>query len=97
MNENQQAILATLNSIPYGHVCSYGEIARRAGLPGYARLVCRVLRELPDREHTPWWRVLRADGKSAMAPDSPAGALQRQRLREEGLQFKGEKVLGPWW
>ncbi len=97
MGEKQQAILMALNSIPKGHVSSYGEVAKRAGLPGYARLVCRVLRELPDRNTTPWWRVVRADGKSAMSADSPGGAEQRRKLKAEGVEFKGEKIVGPWW
>lgn len=97
MTEAQLAILTALNAIPYGHVTSYGEIARRAGLPGYARLVCRVLRELPDRGKTPWWRVVRSDGKSAMSAESASGAEQRRRLHAEGIEFKGEKIIGPWW
>jgi methylated-DNA-protein-cysteine methyltransferase-like protein len=97
MGEHQQAILLALNSIPKGRVTSYGDVAKRAGLPGYARLVCRVLRELPDRAKTPWWRVVRADGRSAMSADSVGGAEQRRRLKAEGIQFKGEKILGPWW
>lgn len=86
-----------LNAIPKGHVTSYGEVAKRAGLPGYARLVCRVLRELPDRAATPWWRVVRADGRSAMDADSASGAEQRRRLKAEGVEFRGEKIVGPWW
>jgi methylated-DNA-protein-cysteine methyltransferase-like protein len=97
VGEKQQAILMALNAIPEGHVTSYGEVAKRAGLPGYARLVCRVLRELPDRAGTPWWRVVRADGRSAMSADSKAGAEQRRRLQAEGVNLKGEKILGPWW
>lgn len=97
MGEKQQAILVALNAIPKGHVTSYGEVAKRAGLPGYARLVCRVLRELPDRAKTPWWRVVRADGRSAMSEDSAGGAEQRRRLKAEGLEFKGDRILGPWW
>jgi len=38
MNEKAAAIIATLKAIPPGHVTSYGEVANRAGLPGYARL-----------------------------------------------------------
>lgn len=97
MTEQQQAILTALNAIPPGHVTSYGEVARRAGLPGYARLVCRVLRELPDRGQTPWWRVIRADGRFGMGEDCAAGREQRQRLKAEGLQFRGDRVTGPWW
>jgi methylated-DNA-protein-cysteine methyltransferase-like protein len=97
MTEKQQAILMALNSIPPGHVTSYGEVARRAGLPGYARMVCRVLRELPDRSRTPWWRVIRADGRFGMAEDCSAGREQRLRLREEGITIERDRVRGPWW
>lgn len=97
MGEKQQAILVALNAIPPGHVTSYGEIARRAGLPGYARLVCRVLRELPDRSATPWWRVIRADGRFGMDENCTAGREQRQRLHAEGVGMKADRVTGPWW
>jgi methylated-DNA-protein-cysteine methyltransferase-like protein len=98
MGENQQAILAALNAIPKGHVVSYSGVAKRAGLTsGYARLVCRVLRDLPERHSTPWWRVIRSNGTSAMSADSTGGAEQRRRLKAEGVQSKGEKFLGPWW
>lgn len=98
MDEHRAAILATLQAIPAGHVTSYGEVARRAGLPGYARFVCRVLRELPDRGRTPWWRVIRADGRLAMDADSHSGREQRRRLQAEGLAFRNaDRVTGPWW
>ena len=97
MDEKRAAILATLHAIPAGHVTSYGEVARRAGLPGYARFVCRVLRELPDRARTPWWRVVRADGHLAMASDTPGGRAQRKHLRAECLQIVNDRVRGPWW
>lgn len=95
--EKGMAIVATLNAIPKGYVTSYGEVAKRAGLPGYARFVCRVLRELPDRGKTPWWRVIRSDGRFAMGIEVGSGKTQYTRLKAEGLEIKGEKVLGPWW
>lgn len=93
----KEAILATLHAIPYGHITSYGEVAKRAGLPGYARYVCRVLRDVPDRGEIPWWRVIRSDGKLAMGIEGGYGKLQYDTLRAEGIQFKGSKALGPWW
>ncbi|MFP5383700.1 MAG: MGMT family protein [Gammaproteobacteria bacterium] len=97
MDEKRAAILATLQAIPPGHVTSYGEVARRAGLPGYQRFVCRVLRELPDRTTTPWWRVLRSNGQLAMGDDSNGGREQRQRLAAEGVLITNNRVRGPWW
>ncbi|MFP5440706.1 MAG: MGMT family protein [Gammaproteobacteria bacterium] len=97
MDEKRAAILAALLAIPAGHVTSYGEVARRAGLPGYQRYVCRVLRELPDRARTPWWRVIRADGRFAMDAGSRGGREQRRRLAAEGLEIVNDRVRGPWW
>jgi len=97
MDEKRAAILAALHAIPEGHVTSYGEVARRAGLPGYQRYVCRVLRELPDRARTPWWRVIRADGRFAMEATSRGGREQRKRLAAEGLEIVNDRVRGPWW
>lgn len=96
-DEKRRAIIATLHAIPPGHVTSYGEVARRAGLPGYARFVCRVLRELPDRAKTPWWRVIRSDGRFAMTATSGGGREQRRRLKAEGLVITNDRVRGPWW
>ncbi|MFL7979428.1 MGMT family protein, partial [Xanthomonas vasicola] len=35
-------ILEVIRAIPVGEVAGYGEVAKRAGLPGRARLVARV-------------------------------------------------------
>lgn len=97
MDEKRSAILATLAAIPAGCVTSYGEVARRAGLPGYQRFVCRVLRELPDRTTTPWWRVLRGDGRLALDAGTNSGREQRARLCAEGVTVANDRVRGPWW
>lgn len=96
-DDKRQAILTTLASIPPGHVTSYGELAKRAGLPGYARFVCRVLRDLPDRSTFPWWRVIRSDARFGMEEGSSCGDEQRRRLKKEGLMIEGDRVRGPWW
>jgi alkylated DNA nucleotide flippase Atl1 len=80
------AILRVIRSIPPGCVASYGEIATRAGLPGRARLVGRVLGDFaaPD---LPWFRVLRSDGRIAFAKGSQP--------------FRGKSAISPrracWW
>lgn len=80
----EAAILAAIRAIPAGEVAGYGQIAQRAGLPGRARLVARVLArgEHPD---LPWHRVLRADGKIAFPPGSTGFIEQRKRLLAEGV------------
>ncbi|MBS0465253.1 MAG: MGMT family protein [Proteobacteria bacterium] len=84
-------ILAAIRAIPCGRVAGYGVIARRAGLPGRARLVARILSGNDDPT-LPWHRVLRSDGRIAFPPDSPEAAEQAQRLRAEGVPVENGRV-----
>ena len=77
-------ILRAIRSIPEGCVASYGELAARAGLPGRARMVGRILGELPDAK-LPWHRVLRSDGRIAFPPGSRSFREQVRRLAGEGV------------
>nr|WP_052100995.1 MGMT family protein [Lysobacter arseniciresistens] len=86
-------ILAAIRAIPPGRVAGYGEVARRAGLPGRARMVARLLSGNGDRD-LPWHRVLRSDGRIAFPPDSPEFAEQSQRLRAEGVRVENGRVRG---
>jgi methylated-DNA-protein-cysteine methyltransferase-like protein len=80
------AIVSVVAAIPAGTVISYGEIAERAGLPRRARLVARVLSQLPDGNGLPWHRVLRAGGHIAFAPGSADFCRQRELLLAEGCK-----------
>ena len=84
-------ILAAIRAIPAGQVAGYGHVARRAGLPGRARLVARVLRDHGDPD-LPWPRVLRSDGRIAFPPASEGFAEQTQRLRAEGVDVRDGRV-----
>ena len=46
-DDRRMRILATVDSIPYGRVSSYGRVAEEAGFPRGHRQVARALRELP--------------------------------------------------
>lgn len=87
------AIIAAIRAVPKGEVAGYGEIARRAGLPGRARMVARLLSNNQDSE-LPWHRILRSDGSIAFAKDSVHYAEQTQRLRAEGVEVVNGKVRG---
>jgi methylated-DNA-protein-cysteine methyltransferase-like protein len=78
-----QRILATVDSIPSGRVASYGDVAREAGLPRRARLVGRVLSELPRGSRLPWHRVVNAAGR--LSPRAGGTQEQRRRLAREGV------------
>lgn len=89
-----QRILAAIRAVPRGQVASYGAIARRAGLPGRARLVARVLGQNDDPA-LPWHRILRSDGRIAFPADTPAFQEQSQRLRAEGVDVRNGRVRLP--
>ena len=84
-------IARTILSIPEGSVSSYGEIATRAGLPGRARLVGRVLGVWAG-EALPWHRVLRSDGRSAFPPGSASFRKQVRLLAAEGVLVVNRRV-----
>lgn len=89
-----ERILAAIRAIPRGEVAGYGHVARRAGLPGRARLVARVLAGNEDPE-LPWHRVLRSDGRIAFAPGSKGFREQGRRLRAEGVMVDKGRVRMP--
>lgn len=86
------AILAAVRAIPEGSVASYGEVARRAGLPRRARLVARTLAGCDAV--VPWHRVVRSDGRIAFAEGSKGFREQVRRLRAEGLTVTRGRVAG---
>ena len=86
-------ILAAIRAIPAGEVAGYGEVARRAGLPGRARLVARLLGQNEDPA-LPWHRVLRSDGRIAFPEGSKGFREQSQRLRAEGVRVESGRVKG---
>lgn len=78
-------IFAAIRAIPRGETAAYGVVAQRAGLPGRARMVARLLSQSSDPK-LPWHRVLRSDGRSAFPPGSPHHQEQLARLRREGVR-----------
>jgi methylated-DNA-protein-cysteine methyltransferase-like protein len=92
MNDAHARVYAAIAAIPPGRVASYGAIAARAGLPGRARLVGRLLGEVPEGMVLPWFRVLRASGHIAMPPGSRGFREQSRLLRAEGVEVKNGRV-----
>lgn len=87
-------ILAAIRAVPRGSVAGYGRIAQRAGLPGRARLVARVLGRNDDPA-LPWHRIVRSDGRIAFPPGSPGFEEQARRLLAEGVELRNGRVRIP--
>lgn len=86
-----ERILAAIRAVPRGQVAGYGHIAQRAGLPGRARMVARILSENTD-PGLPWHRILRSDGRIAFPQGSMGCREQSQRLRAEGVAVENGRV-----
>jgi methylated-DNA-protein-cysteine methyltransferase-like protein len=93
MSEAAQQFYAVIQAIPEGRLCSYGDIARLAGLPGQARRVGRVLSQLPKDSHLPWFRVVNSRGKISFPEQSQAYLRQIQYLMDEGSAEPDGKLL----
>ena len=76
-----------VEDIPPGHVLTYGEVARLAGMGRAARRVGQAMRRAPRDRKLPWHRVVNAQGRLSLPPDSRGYRRQKQRLQEEGVVF----------
>ena len=87
-----QLIWDVVSIIPHGGACTYGGVARAAGLPGRARLVGFALKTAPAGLHLPWHRVVGAGGRIVFPKTSPAHREQARRLRAEGVAVRQGRV-----
>jgi len=81
-HELAQMILNVIIQIPQGNVASYGQVAKYAGLPKHARLVGRVLGQLPEDHDIPWYRVVNSQGRISL-----------KKLDEKGMCIQTAKLL----
>jgi methylated-DNA-protein-cysteine methyltransferase-like protein len=88
MNEFLIQVYATVHQIPEGKVSTYGDIARMAGYPGYARHVGKALGKLPQDSKLPWFRVINSQGLISLT--GPDFDRQRAHLVAEGIRVSPE-------
>jgi methylated-DNA-protein-cysteine methyltransferase-like protein len=85
-------ILAAIRAVPEGRVSSYRDIALTAGLPNGARQVARILHSLSEKESLPWHRIIKANGRIALA-EGNGRELQIRLLRAEGVKLSKAGVV----
>lgn len=91
MSQMRNDVIAIVNSIPEGRVCTYGAIARFLTIS--PRNVAFVLAGLSKEEakYVPWHRVVSAGGW--LNRDRKAGDnKQERRLRKEGVKVTGQRI-----
>ena len=81
----QQRVWKGLSEIPYGCVISYGELARRIGMPGAARAVGQANGANPIPIVIPCHRVIAADGR--IGGFSSGLAIKRKLLAHERVEL----------
>ncbi|MDV7103096.1 MGMT family protein [Vibrio sp. TH_r3] len=83
MNQFLAQIFVVIHQIPHGKVSTYGDIAKMAGYPGYARHVGKALANLPKDSTLPWFRVINSAGKISLTGEN----FNRQKIRlvKEGV------------
>lgn len=87
-----KSVWQVVQGIPRGHVLTYGEVARLAGMGRAARRVSQAMRRAPRGMTLPWHRVVNAQGKISFPEDSSGYRKQKNRLEEEGIVFIKEKI-----
>ncbi|MCL9781795.1 MGMT family protein [Vibrio sp. S4M6] len=85
MDQFLQQIMLVISQIPQGKVTTYGEVARMAGYPGYARHVGKALSKMPRDSKLPWFRVINSQGKISLKGE--AASRQRKLLEQEEVNI----------
>lgn len=92
MDHFKSQVLLILNEIPTGECIAYGELAKLAGFPGYARQVGRLMKILPKDTKLPWHRVVNSQRRISFAENTDAYLRQRAKLEKEGWTIVGTKL-----
>ena len=87
-----KAVWQVVGGIPRGHVLTYGEVARLAGMSRAARRVSMAMRRAPRGLQLPWHRVINAQGRISFPPDSSGHQRQKELLEQEGVVFLNGKI-----
>ncbi|WP_413734850.1 MGMT family protein [Sodalis sp. RH21] len=84
----RQRVFQIIDAIPYGHVTTYGEVARLAGSPRAARQVGGILSRLPQGSRLPWHRVVNRQGRISLPGDG--FVRQKTALEAEGIEVDNQ-------
>ena len=85
-----ERIYDVVRKIPKGKVATYGQVARLAGNPRWARVVGYALHNNPDPSTIPCHRVVNHGGKVADSYVFGGGEIQQQLLESEGIVFDAD-------
>ena len=85
-----ERIYAVVREIPRGAVATYGQVAELADIPRGHRVAGAAMKLIKPRMGIPWQRVVGRRSRTMAQiniKDPVGGALQRQLLEKEGVEF----------
>lgn len=89
-------VYAVVKLIPAGKVTNYGRIAKMLGRNRASRAVgyaLNALKDSPDNDQIPWWRVINAAGRISTVNRELSANKQADKLREEGVEVSDELTI----
>ena len=92
VNGMKEKVYNFLRTIPKGKVVTYGQIAEYLGNQNLARVVGNILHHNPDENMYPCYKVV--DSKGNLSKHFAFGGINRQKekLEEEGIVVKNDRV-----
>ncbi|MCL2196749.1 MAG: MGMT family protein [Treponema sp.] len=84
MTDNTRKIIEQILAVPKGKVCSYRDIALKAGIPNGARQTVRTLHSMSEKFNLPWYRIIRSDGTIGL--EGEGMVLQVKLLKKDGVK-----------
>lgn len=93
MDHFKSQVFLILYSIPEGECIAYGELAKLAGFPGYARQVGSLMKNLPKDTNLPWHRVVNSQRRISFPENTPGYVRQKEKLEQEGWTIVGTKLM----
>ena len=92
MTSFTENVIKVIQSIPFGKVMTYGQIARAAGSPRAARQVVLILHSMSEKYNLPWHRVINSKGAIGFNDDEMF-FTQKTMLEAEGITFINETSI----
>lgn len=93
MSTFKESVIKAVESVPYGSVASYGQIALMVGIPRAAIQVGSVLNKLEGHYNLPWWRIINNSGRITIKGSKYDASDQKDFLQKEGVPVSSEYTV----
>lgn len=94
MSPFKKRVIEIVQSVPYGKVVSYSQVAAYAGVPRAARQVGWILNGTEGKVDIPWWRVINNEGKITIKGTRYNDkTIQKKLLDSEGIEVSDELLV----